>query len=408
VNGGDVGSLHGVYCQRTVMFAITAAVALGVAPAAVPSDDEDVPKRQPNLAWERDVDCDAAAGAEAPIRRCAMTVAGDAVYLLEYTSGADSATGSRLSRYDIATGDELWRTDAGPLSAIAAYDDAVLISDKSNFEVYDPETGARRFARDGTVGAVNRYGTLLLTDGAAVTALDPVSGERLWTKAGALGTYCRDIVIVIAAKEIATGAEPFAVLDHRTGEERWSSDVEFDTRRDEVTCGFGPYVYSTDGDELTEWEATSGWQNWSVTIEDAGDLEIYREVLLVRSGHDGKTIVAVERETGEVRWERPLAEVGTLVSLTGRVREDATGVFTLHPLTGDIVNHTPQSGGWSFEIVTASDTRLVVVAGSTVTTYGMNDLGTSWQLDVGGEPDDLGVAVGYLVVRSGSLLRGFR
>jgi outer membrane protein assembly factor BamB len=390
-----------------MMFAITAAVALGVAPAAVPSDDEDVPKRQPDVAWERDVDCDTAAGAEASPRRCAMAIAGEAVYLLEYTPGS-SETGSRLSRYDITTGDEMWSTDTGPLSALSAYDDAVLVSDKTHFELYDPATGALRFSRDGAIGVINRYGTVLLTDGTAVTAIDPLSGDRLWTKAGALGTYCRDIVVIIAAKENATGAEPFVVVDHRTGEERWTSDVEFDTRRDELTCGLGPYVYSTNGDELSEWDATSGWQNWSVTIENPGDLEIYREVVLVRSGSNGNTIVAVERDTGEIRWERPAAEVGTLVSLTGRVREDATGVFTLHPLTGDIVNHTPQPVGHPFEIVASSDTRLVVVAGSTVTTYGMNDLGTSWQLDLGGEPDDLGVAAGFLVVRTGSLLRGYR
>jgi outer membrane protein assembly factor BamB len=395
-----------VYCQRTLLFALTGTIALGVAPSAVPADDEDVPKRQPDLAWERDVDC-GTASAGTSTRRCAMAVDGEAVYLLEFSPGR-AASGSRLSRFDITTGREVWSTGTAPLSAIAAHDDAVLVSDKSRFEVYDAATGALRFAREGTVSAVNRYGTLLLADGDAVTAIDSLTGERLWVSAGALGTYCRDIVIIVAAKESATGSEPFVVVDHRTGEERWSSDLEFDTRRDELACGFGPYVYSTSGDELNEWEATSGWPTWSVPIEDAGDVEIYREVVLVRSGPDGETIVAVERETGDVRWKRPLAEVGTAVSLTGRVREDATGVFTLHPLTGDIVNHTPQPGGEGFEVVAASDTRLVVVAGSTVTTYGMNDLGTSWQLDVGGEPDEFGVAAGHLVVRSGPVLRGYR
>jgi outer membrane protein assembly factor BamB len=394
-----------VYCHRTLSYALTAVAAFGVAPVAVPADDEDVPKRQPELAWQSDVDC-GPTGAEVD-RRCAMEVVDDAVYLLEYASGGAQER-SRLTRFDVATGEELWTAEPAALSALDVHDDIVLVSDKSRFEVYDATTGKLRFAREGTIDAVNRYGTLLLTDGTAVTALDPLSGERLWTAAGALGAHCRDIVIVVAAKETSTGSEPFVVLDHRSGEERWTSDAEFDTRRDEITCGYGPWVYSTHGGELHEWEATTGWPTWSVPIADAGDIEIYLDVVLVRSGAAGDTIVAVERETGEVRWERPLDEVGTVVSLIGRVREDATGIFTLHPLTGDIVNHTAQPGDGAFEVVGSSDTRLVVVGGSTVTTYGMNDLGTSWQLDVGTEPDEIGVTAGHLVVRSGPVLRAYR
>ena len=69
---------------------------------------------------------------------------------------------------------------------------------------------------------------------------------------------------------------------------------------DEITCGYGPFVYTTDGDALHEWDALSGWLNWSVPIAEPGDIEVYREVALVRSGADAETIVAVERETGEV------------------------------------------------------------------------------------------------------------
>ena len=96
------------------------------------------------------------------------------------------------------------------------------------------------------------------------------------------------------------------------------------------------------------------------------------------------------------------------MSIIGRVREDASGVFTLHPLTGDIVNHTSLAPGAPFEIVASSDTRVVVAAGSVVTAYGMNDLGTSWQLDVGGAPDEFAVSAGHLVVRTGAVLRGYR
>jgi outer membrane protein assembly factor BamB len=379
----------------TTRLALAAFAALAIVPRAPgPADDEDVPKRLPTLAWERQVGCD---GADP--EGCHIATASDALYLLEP---------SRLSRLDVASGDVMWSADVGPLGEIAAYDDLVVLSDKARFEVYDPATGALRFRRDGTIADVNRYGTLLLSDGSSVTALDPLSGDELWSITGAFGGYCRDIVLVLAAKQDATGDDAFRVIDHRSGEERWTSDETFDTRHDHITCGYGPFVYTSDGRQVHEWDAYSGWLNWSADVEDASEIEIYREVVLVRSGDGGDSIVAVERDTGEILWERPATEVGTLVSLTGRVREDSTGVFTLHPLSGDIVNHTGPSSATPFEVVASSDTRLVVSSGSVVTTYGMNDLGTSWQLDVGGSPDEFGVTSAHLVVRAGPVLRGYR
>ena len=330
------------------------------------------------------------------------------MYLHEHTVAGAAGRPFRLTRFDISTGVEQWTRDVVPSSTVDAYDEVVVVSDKAHFAVYDAETGELRFERDGSVADVNRYGTLLLDDGSVVSALDPMTGEVRWQADGALGAVCRDIVIVVAAAGAPSSTEPFRVLDHFTGEERWTSEDPFDRDAGDVTCGFGPFVYSTDGSSLREWDAYTGWLNWSTSIPDAGDIEVYREVALVRSGPAAETIVAVERETGEIRWERPAAEVGKAVSIVGRVREDDAGVFTLLPLTGDIVNHTAPAPGSSFEIVDSSDTRLVVASGSVVTAYGMNDLGASWQLDVGGAPDDFAVGAGHLVVRAGNTLRGYR
>jgi outer membrane protein assembly factor BamB len=397
----------------TTRFALAAVAVVALAPSASgPADDEDVPKRQPAVEWEREVSCDAAAelgtGTARPPRRCDIAVADGAVYLLEHSDAAAPGATFRLSRLDLDTGVPLWTSDVGPMGEIAAYDDIVVLSDKTQFEVYDAESGASRFRRRGVVTDVNRYSTLLLADGSSVTALDPVSGDELWSTPGALGALCRDIVIVVTAKADETGHEPYRVLDHRTGEERWTSAEAFDTRNDHITCGYGPYVYTTDGRQVHEWDAYSGWLNWSADVPGAGEVEIYREVVLVRSGDGGNTIVAIERDTGNKRWERPAGEVGTLVSIIGRVREDSTGVFTLHPLSGEIVNHTSHLPSTAFDVVASSDTRLVVATGSVVTAYGMNDLGVSWQLDVGGNPDDFDVTAGHLLVRTGSVLRAYR
>lgn len=399
--------------KPTGRFALALCALVAVAPSAPgPADDEDVPKRQPALEWEREVDCESAsdvtAGATTPPRRCDMAVADDALFLLEHSDPGAAGATFRLTRFDVDTGDPTWATDVGAMGALAAYDDIVVVSDKSQFEVHDADTGALRFRREGMVSDVNRYGTLLLTDGSTVTALDPVSGDELWSTPGALGAVCRDIVIVVTAKADETGDDPYRVLDHRTGEERWVSSEKFDTRSDHITCGYGPFVYTSDGHRVQEWDAYSGWLNWSADVEGADEIEIYREVVLVHAGDAAETIVAIERDTGNKLWERPAAEVGSLVSLIGRVREDSTGVFTLHPLSGEIVNHTSLPPATAFEVVTSSDTRLVVATGSVVTAYGMNDLGVSWQLEVGGNPDEFGVIDGHLLVRTGPVLRGYR
>jgi outer membrane protein assembly factor BamB len=371
------------------LLATTAFVApVGVARAA----DEDVPKRLPALAWELEIACGP----------CSIAAADDAVYVLEHSIAGGTSI-ARLSRLDIATGDVVWEREIGPAGQLTAYDDIVIVNDKTHFEVYDAETGASRFGRDGTIAAVNRFQTVLLSDGGSVTALDPVDGHELWSRPGTLGAWCRDIAVVVPAA--GAPAEPFAVIDHRSGEERWASDEPFDPATDAVTCGYGPYVYTADGEEVTEWDAYIGWLNWTADVPGAAGLEIYREVALV--GTDQGTTVAVERETGEVLWELPQAEVGIPVSIIGRVREDGTGVFTLHPLTGAIVNHTTETSGTPFEVVTSSETRVVLASGSVVTAYGMNDLGVAWQLDLGAPPDELAVASGYLVARTGDILRGY-
>ena len=126
-------------------FALIGAL-LVVAPAAPgPNDDEDVPKRQPVLAWEREVPCDTAAesatGKAAAPRRCDLAVSGDALYIHQHTAADDAGGQFRLSRLDIATGEEQWSREVGPSASVEAHEDTVVISDKSHFEVYDAATG---------------------------------------------------------------------------------------------------------------------------------------------------------------------------------------------------------------------------------------------------------------------------
>lgn len=390
---------------------LSVVVALSNGAVVTAQSDDDVPKRQPSLMWEVPVSCDSdasvAAGADPP-RFCSLDVAGNSVYLHEYSDFNAEGGRFRLSAFDIATGAPRWSVDVGRTAQMQAYNDAIVLNDKTHIEVIDPDTGELRFTADGELAAVNRYDTLLMSDGATVTALDPRTGAELWSADGSLGAWCRDMVILVPAAGAHPGGEPFAVRDHYTGDVRWRSEFDFDPAVHEIACGFGPYVYTTDGTQAHEWDAFEGWLNWSAPVPNAGAIEIYREVALIRSGVNGETVVAVERETGEVLWELPAEQVGTTVSLVGRLREDASGVFTLHPFTGDVVNQvSPSTVGGAFEVVGASETRVVVAVGGVVTTYGMSDLGISWQLDVGGDPQDFGVSAGFLVVRDGDALRGY-
>ena len=119
------------------------------ASAVAADDDEDVPKRLPQLAWEREVACDGHAEPPHPLGAASRRVPSPwpATHCSSTsTAAADAPDGHfRLTRFDIATGAEQWATEVGPSAAISAYDDIVVINDKKHFEVYDAATGVLPF-----------------------------------------------------------------------------------------------------------------------------------------------------------------------------------------------------------------------------------------------------------------------
>lgn len=393
--------------RRGVAATITAGAALvGGHPAA--AIDDDVPKRQPSLIWEVSIECDTDAElADSGRRHCALAFGRDVVYVHEHSGAVGSEGPYRLSGIDIASGERRWSQEVGETFEMRLTDEAVVLSDKAHIEVYDAEDGTLRFRRDGEVVHLNTYGVLIM-DGAdgSVTAVDADDGDELWSKPGQVGAMCRDFVAVVPAA--SEPAAPFTLVDHRTGVDRWTSDRTFDPSTDHMACSGAPWIYVSDGEQIYELDSLDGWTTWETPIPAAGVIDLYREVALVRAGTDDDTVVAVKREDGTVLWEAPAEQVGASLSWVGRLRQDSAGIFTMNPLTGDTVQRVELAGeGAGFDVVGVSDTRVVVAVGSLVTTFGMNDLGTAWQLDVGGDPDDFGVACGVLVVRSGSTLRGY-
>ena len=387
---------------------LTAIIAV---PQTLAAGEDDVPKREPVLAWEVPVDCDSDAeitSRRQPGRQCALAFGQDLVYLHQHPGSAGGEGDFRLSAYDLATGVPTWAEDVGETSEIRATDEAVILSDKTHIEVFDGATGERRFTRAGALVDYNRYGVIVMQAAAdSITGVDAVDGAELWSTPGQVGAMCRDFVAVVPAP--SQPAAPFKVIDHRSGELRWQSESDFDPRTDSITCSGAPWIYVSNGERLYEMDAYDGWTTWETAIPGADEINLYREVALVETGPAGETVTAVRREDGAVLWQAPSASVGSSLSWVGRLREDATGLFTLHPLTGETVRRIDlaASGGAPFHVVGVSDTRVVVAVGTTITAFGMNDLGMAWQLDVGSVPDDFGVANGYLVVRLGRLLRGY-
>lgn len=407
--------------RRMVAVMTMAAGALSlVAFAAAPLDaargplagiDDDVPGRQPSLVWESSVDCDAdaeiAEAGGAPARHCAIEFDHDAIYLHEHPGVVGTDGPFRLSAYDLSSGERRWSTEAGSTFEITLADGAIVLSDKSHIEVYDPETGALRFSRAGGIVRQNNYGVLLVEAGADdVVAIDASDGDQLWTDTGQVGAMCRDFVVMVSGLDVAPA--PFRLLDNRTGVERWASEDPFDPISDRMTCSAAPWIYVTDGMSVREIEVYGGFVTWRTMVADNDAIDLYREVALVGSGSD---VVALSRENGDRLWDAPADSIGLSVSWPGRLREDAEGLFTLDPLTGVTVRRVrpgdAATDGGEFRVFGVSDTRVVVAAGTILTTYGLNDLGVAWELDVGDRPDDAGVLAGHLVVRTGDSLRGY-
>lgn len=394
--------------RRTAAVAIAATSVLAGSTSALAADD-DVPKRQPVVAWEVPVACDSdatLASAGGVGRHCLLAFGRGVVYVHEHTGSVGRGGPFRLSAHDVTTGAVTWSQDTGESYEIRLTDEAVILSDKAHVEVFDAETGAMRFARDGGLVHHNQYGVLVMEAGRdGIAAVDASDGEELWTMPGRVGAMCRDFVAVVPGA--GEPAAPFSLVDHRSGHVRWESTMPYDPATSHMACSGAPWIYVTDGERLYELESFDGWTTWETIVPDAVRVDLYREVALVRTGDGGETTTAVRREDGMVLWEAPSDSLGASLSWPGRLREDAAGLFTLHPLTGATVQRVDLAGASSFDVVGVSDTRVVVATGTTITAYGMNDLGVAWQLDVGVDPDDYGVTDGYLVVRSGEVLRGY-
>ncbi len=402
---------------------VAAAVGLAVAPTAdalaTRPRDDDVPKRQPVPVWTTAVPCNTAAvlaqsgGVGA---RCQMTYDGASIYLLVVETTDTGAPGP-VGLIALAThnGAVRWAQSVGVSGAVTVGNDVVLVAGGAGIEAFDASTGHPLWKREGVLTFDNRYGTVgvqarvaAATDAPidAVDAVDVTSGDERWSYDGSALATCGDYVVLLP-RATDDGEVGFAVVDQHTGDERWTSANRADWAAVDVTCG-GPWIYISDGTSISEYDAASGHRDWNAPTDDAGAIELYGAVALVQSP-DGASTTAVDRDDGSLLWTLPTGEVGWPVYARAHLRRDDTGsLFVMHPQTGNVASRIPPGAPGDKPVVAGvSETRVATVVGATVTTYGVRDLGTAWTLDLGGTPDEVGVADEVLVVRHGSTLTGY-
>jgi hypothetical protein len=399
----------GATARGLLVVASVAAVtnaALLVPGGSAAADAGDGPDRVPSLAWERTIECHAGT-------RCELGAVGDT--LLLHRAGAGGARGpGELHAFDVVTGDERWRSAAQPATEWWLTQQAVILGNKRHVEVFDPVSGEVSFAVAGSYLGSNAFGTIVVESGDDVVVIAGATGEELWRapREMTFGGICRDIVVLVPRPR--SDPAPYRVVEQHTGEERWYSRDDYDATTGDLACG-GQFVYSTDGSQLRAYHAPTGWTEWVAELPDgAGAIELYREVALVAATDGTGEVTAVDREHGDVLWSLPGADLGDLVSSQLRLRRDDTGVFTLHPPNGVVVHRLDPAAaadgvaGDDIEVVGLSDTRIVVASPRAVATYGVNDLGLAWSLDLNAPPDDVVVSDGTLVVRTGDRLAGYR
>lgn len=356
--------------------------------------DDDGPTREPSVSWSVDVPCVDDAGD----RACHLAALDDQAFVL---SGSGPAGAAVLTAYDLQSGRLGWTVPAGVGGSLTVEFGSVVIATKSDLTVYDAESGALRWTHSGQLTWVNFYDVMFLLDGATTFVVDLATGRDLWSTDDTMARVCRDFVVTSTVGESDTVL--FRVLDHLTGDLRWRHTAN-DTPVSFVTCS-GGWVYTTDGQYLNEYESADGWPTWEAPIDGAGQVEVFREAAIVQTGSDGTT-VAIDRRDGEPLWESTLDELGEPWSVAGRLRENADGLFTFDPISGNIASRvaSPPDPTSPSTIAGISDTRVVVGNGSFVTTYGLNDLGVAWQIDLGAVPDGLAVSAERLAVLTGATL----
>ena len=258
------------------------------------------------------------------------TVVGDALVVQSYGT---------LFAFDRATGEVRWERDIGrgPPGSPAVVDGVAYLANGSFSEwpteafAYDVETGEERWRVDLGTGELRLRGSVAVADGRLflvdgdLVALDTADGSELWraefddpaetTPTVADGTvYVTDTGGTLHAVAVADGSE------------RWAADVgEPDRGTAAAVADSEVYVGSRGEDAAVHALTTEGEPRWTADVSQPTTPTVGAEAVYVgEQGFDSRSVLALDRATGEERWRRRTEEQGISDQILAGIRGPPT------------------------------------------------------------------------------------
>ncbi|WP_435335608.1 PQQ-binding-like beta-propeller repeat protein [Haloarchaeobius sp. TZWWS8] len=241
-----------------------------------------------------------------------------------------------LTARDARTGEERWSTHIGGNASPVVSNGLVYSSDYGTVAAFDPESGEQQWNEREDAAGLTVVDDLVLAGGKrGLVALDADIGAVTWR---ALTDVEVDTAPAVAGDVVYVADRPsdrpgrIYALDLATGSERWRYEVG-------ESDGSGSYYYFTgepvydDGTIYASCEnrvtyaidAETGTARWKTTLSGGQNPSPAVTADAVYVGHDGGTVTALDRDTGEKLWEAR-ENTGSIVS---QVVATTESVFTV-------------------------------------------------------------------------------
>lgn len=257
------------------------------------------------------------------------------------------ATGSSLVEVDPVSGKHRWRQrPGGPITGIALSSETAFVSSHGPLFALNRQNGQQRWrtpcAWEPELHTYPEVGLLLVDDPETETirALDAATGIFRW-EYKAEGQPVVAGPLLPDAIAISGHAAGLAAVDVQSGEVRWSLVTERTFEAPGVRLG--DTLFCTDG-TVHALDAATGEVRWQRTLEDDEDgvftLRVHAGVLYAETWRG--RLLALNPEDGTLRWERQL---GQAHGLTGDERTLYLRVHVTEPVGRWIVLAVDRESG---------------------------------------------------------------